>query len=77
MEESVLVEHVLDNHHPIHWKEITVLDHYRRQLGAVGEGGSELSDDTLRGAPQQDRGLEVSGCWTTVMRRQGGRNNLH
>ena len=37
MEESVLVEHVLDNHYPIHWKEITVLDHYRRQELLVKE----------------------------------------
>ena len=24
-----------------------------------------------------DGGLEVPGCWITVMRRQGGRNNPH
>ena len=25
----------------------------------------------------RDGGLEVPGCWTAVMRRQGGRSNLH
>ena len=25
----------------------------------------------------QDGGLEVPGCWTAVMRRQGGRSNPH
>ena len=25
----------------------------------------------------RDGGLEVPGCWTAVMRRQGGRSNPH
>ena len=25
----------------------------------------------------RDGGLEVAGCWTAVMRRQGGRSNPH
>ena len=42
-----------------------------QRTGAVGEGGPAHPDDMIRG------GLEVPGCWTAVMRRQGGRSNPH
>ena len=64
-----------ENHHPIDW-ETTVLDH--------GRGKELLVKETLhiQMAPpeehyNQDGGLEVLGCWTTVMRRQGGRRYPH
>ena len=49
-----------------------------QRTGAVGEGGFAHPDDTLKGVLQlRCGGLEVPGCWTTVMRRQGGRSNPH
>ena len=43
MEKSAVVEHAWDNHHPIHWEEIT---------GVVGEGGPAHPDDTCGGVLQ-------------------------
>ena len=60
-----------ENHHPIHWEEITVLDHVR------GQRRSCIPDDTLRGVLQPRWRTEVPGCWTAVMRRQGGRSSPH
>jgi len=47
----------------------------QRTRGTTAEGGPALSDDTCKGVLQQDRGLEILGCWTTLMRRQEGRSN--
>ena len=46
--------------------------------GAVGEGGPihfQMTPSEERF--NRDGGLEVPGCWITVMRRQGGRSNPH
>ena len=48
-----------------------------QRTGAVGEGGSAHSDDTLRGALQLRWRTEVPSCWTAVMRRQGETSNPH
>ena len=68
MEKSAVVEHAWENHDPIHWEETTVLEH--------GRGQKLLVKEVLHPPPEKhfnrDRGLEVPGCWTTVMRRQGG-----
>lgn len=73
MEKSAVVEHAWENHHQIHWDKTKVIS---ERAGAVGEGGPVHPDDTPRGALQPDGGLEVSGCWTTVIRKQGGRSNI-
>ena len=76
MEKSAIAEHAWENHHLIHWNETTVLDH--------GRGQELLVKETLhiQMTPSEehfnrDGGLEVPGCWTTVMRRQGGMSNPH
>ena len=72
MEKSAVAEHVWENHHPIDWKETTVLDHGRRQELLVKEAlhiQMTPSDEHFN----RDGGLEVPGCWIAVMRRQGGR----
>jgi len=74
MEKSAVAEHVWESHHPIDWKETMVLDHGRGQELLVKEAlhiQMTLSQERFN----QDVGLEVSGCWITVMRRQGGRSN--
>ena len=76
MEKSVVAEHALENHHWIDLEETTVLDHGRGQELLVKEALHSWmtpSEEHLN----RDRGLEVPGCWTTMMRRQGGRSNPH
>ena len=48
-----------------------------QKTGTVGEGGPAYPDDTAEECFNRDGGLEVPGCWTAVMRRQGGRSNPH
>ena len=45
-----------------------------QSTGAVSEGGPAHPDDTTLSEEHfnRDGGLEVPGCWTTVIRRQGG-----
>ena len=62
--------------HPIHWEETTVLGHGRGQELLVKEAlhiPMKPSDKRFN----RDGGLEYPGCWTAVMRSQGGRGNLH
>ena len=73
---SAVAEHAWQNHHPIDWEETTVLDR--------GKGQELLLKEALhiQMTPSEERfnrdeGLEVSGCWIAVMRRQGGRSNPH
>ena len=76
MEKSVVAEHVWENHHPIHWEETIVLDHGRGQELLVKEA-LHIQVKPSEEHFNQDGGLEVPHCWTTVMRRQGGRSNPH
>ena len=75
MEKSAVAEHAWEHQHPIHWEETTVLDHGRGQELLVKEALH------IQMTPVEERfnrdGLEVPGCWTAVMRRQGGRSNPH
>ena len=43
-----------------------------QRTGAVGEGGPAHPDNTLEECSNRDGGLEFPGCWTAVMRKQGG-----
>ena len=72
MEKSAVAEHAWENHHSIHctgpWQ----------RTGVVGEGDPAQPDDTCRGALHPRwKTEEVPGCWTAVMRMQGGRSNPH
>ena len=71
-----VAEHALEDHHPIHWEETTVLDHGRGQQLLVKEA-LHIQITPSKHQFNRDGGLEVSGCWTTVMRRQEGRSNPH
>ena len=74
MEKSAVAEHAWEHHHPIHWEETTVLNHGREFL--VKEG-LHIQMTPVQEYFNRDGGLEVPGCWTAVMRRQGGRSNPH
>ena len=71
MEKSAVAEHVWEHHHPIHWEETTVLDHGRRQELLMKEA-LHIQMTPVEERFNRDGGLEVPGCWTAVMRRQGG-----
>ena len=76
MEKSAVAEHVWKKHHPIDWEETTALDHARGQELMVKKALH------IQITPSEERfnrngGLEVLGCWTAVMRRQGGRSNSY
>ena len=52
-----------------------MLDHGRERTGAVGEGEAlHIQMTPSEKCFNRDGGLEVPGCWTAVMRRQGGIN---
>ena len=76
MEKSAVAEHAWEHHHPIHWEETTVLDHGRGQELLVKEA-LHIQMTPVEERFKRDGGLEVPGCWTTVMRRQRGRSNPH
>jgi len=76
MEKSAVAEHVWENHHLIHWEETTVLDHCRGQELLVKET-LDIQMIPAEECFKRDGGLEVTGCWTTVMKKQGGRSNPH
>ena len=76
MEESAVAEHVWENHHLINWKETTVLDYGRGQEMLVKEA-QHIQMTSSEECFNWDGRLEVPGCWTTVMRRQGGGSNPH
>ena len=72
MEKSAVAEHAWEHHHPIHWEETAVLDHGRGQELMVKEA-LHIQMTPVEEHFNRDGGLEVPGCWTAVMRRQGGR----
>ena len=74
MEKSAVAEHTWEHHHPIHWEETTVLDHGRGQLL---KEALHIQMTPVEERFNRDGGLEIPGCWTAVMRRQGGRSNPH
>ena len=76
MEKSAVAEHAWEHHHPIHWEETTVLDHGRGQELLVKEA-LHIQMTPVEERFNRDGGLEVPGCWTAVMRKQGGRSNPH
>ena len=71
---SAVAEHTWEHHHPIHWEETTVLDHGRGQLL---KEALHIQMTPVEERFNRDGGLEIPGCWTAVMRRQGGRSNPH
>ena len=71
MEKSAVAEHVWEHHHPIHWEETTMLDRGRGQELLVKKA-LHIQMTPVEECFNRDGGLEVPGCWTTVMRRQGG-----
>jgi len=75
MVKSAVAEHAWEHHHPIHGEETPVLDHGRGQELLVKEA-LQIQMTPVKERFNQDEGLEVPGCWTAVMRRQEGRNNL-
>ena len=75
MEKSAVAEHAWEHHHPIHWEETTILDHGRGQL--LVKEALHIQMTPVEERFNRDGGLEVPGCWTAVMRRQGGRSNPH
>ena len=56
--------------------ETTVLDHGRGQELLMKEA-LHIQMTPVEGRFNRDGGLEVPGCWTAVIRRQGGRSNPH
>ena len=57
-------------------KIIICLDHGRGQELLVKEA-LHIQMTPVEECFNRDEGLEVPGCWTAVMRRQGGRSNPH
>ena len=57
------------------WGENTVLDHGRGQELLVKEA-LNIQMTSVEERFNRDGGLEVPGCWTTMM-RLGGRSNPH
>ena len=76
MEKSAVAEHAWENHHPIDWEETTVLDRGRGQKLLLKEA-LHIQMTPSEERFNRDGGLEVPGCWITVMRRQGRRSNPH
>ena len=76
MEKSAVPEHAWENHLPIDWEETTVLDHGRGQELLVKEA-LHIQMTPSEEHFNWDGGLEVPGCWTAVIRSQGGRSNPH
>ena len=70
MEKPAVAEHPWKNCHLIHWEETTVLDHELLVKEAL-----HIQMTPSEECFKWDGGLEVPGCWTTVMRREGGRSN--
>ena len=71
-EKSAVVEYELENHDPIHWEKTAVVDHGRGQELLVKEA-LHIQMTPLEEYFDQVEGMEVTGCWKAVMRRQGGR----
>ena len=76
MEKSAVAEQVWESHHLIHWEETAVLDHDREQELLVKEA-LHIQMTPSEERFNRDRGLEVPGCWTAMMRMQGGRSDPH
>ena len=71
MEKSAVAKHAWENHHPIHWEDPTVLDHGKGQELLVKEV-LHIQMTSSEEHFNRDGGLEVPGCWTAAMWRQGG-----
>ena len=57
-------------------------EHQPRKITTVRDYSTLLHFFHIQMTPSEERfnrgeGLEVPGCWTAVMRRQGGRSNPH
>ena len=76
MEKLAVAEHAWEDLHLIHWEDTTVLDHGRGQELLMKEA-LHIQMTPSEERFNRDGGLEVPGCWTAVMRRQGGRSNPH
>ena len=71
MEKSAVAEHAWEHHHR---EEMIALDHGRGKELLVKEA-LHIQMTPMEECFNRGGGLEVSGCWTAVMRRQGGRSN--
>ena len=76
MEKSTVEEYTCESHYPIDWEETTALDHGRGQELLVKEAW-HIQMTPSEECFNRDGGLEVPGCLTAVMRRQGERSNSH
>ena len=76
MEKSTVEEYTCESHYPIHWEETTALDQGRGQELLVKEA-LHIQMTPSEECFNRDGGLEVPGCLTAVMRRQGERRNSH
>ena len=64
---SAMVEQAWENNHLIHLEETSALDHNRGQELQVKEA-LHIQTTLVEEHFKEDGGLEVPGCWTTVMR---------
>ena len=73
LQKSVVAEHAWGSHHPINWKDTSVIDRARRPeelLLAIHIQGTPAGERLNR-----DGGKEIPRCWTAALKRSEGAAN--
>ena len=71
-----LAQHAWENHHPIKWKEATVVDQTRSPTELLLKEAIHILLFTHPPPPlNTDGGLELPGCWMAALKGMEGRGN--
>ena len=65
LENSALAEHAWENHDPVKWEEITVVDQARSPKELLLKEAIHIR--LLKLPLNRDGGLELSGCWMAAL----------
>ena len=75
LQKSVVVEHVWGSHHPINWKDISVIDQAKRPEELLLKESIHIQGTPAGERLNRDGGKGIPKCWTAALKRSEGAAN--
>ena len=70
-EKSAVADHAWSNHHPILWKEASVVDQARTRKELLLKEALHIGLSSEEQRFNRDVGLELQGCWVSTLKALG------
>ena len=70
-EKSAVADHAWSNHHPILWKEASVVDQARTRKELLLKEALHIGLTSEEQRFNRDVGLELQGCWVSMLKALG------